>query len=137
MPLAKRGSSLDTEPVINITPLIDVVFVILIAFIIIAPLLEKEQVHLAQAGINHESISINSQSPIQIHVREDNTLLLNGIVVSSEDLASELIKTRQLYPQARPQVFHDKQAHFGTYQKLKNCLEQTGFEEMDIVLAPS
>jgi len=137
MSLVRRRSCLETEPVINITPLIDVVFVILIAFIIVAPLLEKEQVELAQAGVHHESISMNDSSPIQIHVRADNTLLLNGVVVAFEDLTPQLIKIRQLYPQARPQVLHDKKAHFGTYQKLKNGLEQTGFEEMDIVLAPA
>jgi len=137
MPLVKRRTSLETEPTINITPLIDVVFVILIAFIIVAPLLEKEQIELASAGMHHESISMNGSSPIQIHVRADNTLLLNGIVVPLDDLSPQLIKIRQLYPQARPQVFHDKKAHFGTYQRLKTCLEQTGFEEMDIVLAPA
>jgi len=47
MPLVKRRTALETEPTINITPLIDVVFVILIAFIIVAPLLEKEQVELS------------------------------------------------------------------------------------------
>ena len=40
----------DEEPLINLTPLIDVVFVVLIMFIVIAPMLEVERVELASAG---------------------------------------------------------------------------------------
>jgi len=135
MQLMRRRPREIVEPTINITPLIDVVFVILIAFIIIAPLLEKDQVQLA-AGAHNETIS-DSSGPIQIHVRSDNSILLNGLITPLNELPERLFDTRKLYPDARPQVFHDKRALFGTYQTLKNMLEQAGFEEVDILLSPS
>jgi len=132
----RRKKPVETaEPTINITPLIDVVFVILIAFIIVAPLLERDQVQLA-SGENHEAVSMHETSPITIHVRADNTILINGRQIASNDLKKELFNEHQLHPNAHPQVFHDKRAQFGTYQSLKNTLEQLGFDEMDIVLAP-
>jgi biopolymer transport protein ExbD len=76
-------------------------------------------------------------SPIQIHVRADNSVLFSGTVTSLEELPQKLFMARRQFPQARPQVFHDKRAQFGTYQSLKNCLERAGFDEMDIVLSPS
>ena len=41
---------LPEEPLINLTPLIDVVFVVLIAFMLIAPVLEIDKVDLAVSG---------------------------------------------------------------------------------------
>ena len=76
-------------------------------------------------------------SPIQIHVRADNVILLSGVRISFDDLPSKLTLLKQQYPQAKPQIFHDRRARFGTYQELKNCLELVGFDEMDIVLSPS
>lgn len=136
--LRKRHVDLQ-EPTINLTPLIDVVFVVLIAFILVAPLLDRDQVELANGGNlpSHAPLSMRDASPIQIHVRADNVILLSGVRISLDDLPSKLASLRQQYPGAKPQVFHDRRAHFGTYQALKNCLEQVGFDEMDIVLAPS
>lgn len=137
--LARRRTVELQEPVINITPLIDVVFVVLIAFIMVAPLLDRDQVQLAP-GANlpsHVPLSMKEASPIQIHVRADNTILFAGMLTSLEDLPTKLISAKQQFPQAHPQIFHDKRAHFGTYQALKNSLEMAGFDEMDIVLSPS
>ncbi len=137
--LARRRTVELQEPIINLTPLIDVVFVVLIAFILVAPLLDRDQVQLA-SGANvpsHVPLSMKEASPIQIHVRADNTILFAGMLTSIDDLPQKLFTARQQFPQAHPQVFHDKRAHFGTYQALKNCLEKAGFDEMDIVLSPS
>lgn len=137
--LSRRRTVDPQEPIINLTPLIDVVFVVLIAFILVAPLLERDQVQLAP-GANtpsHAPLSMKEASPIQIHVRSDNTILISGTVTTIDDLPQKLFTARQQFPHAHPQIFHDKRAHFGTYQALKNCLERVGFDEMDIVLSPS
>jgi biopolymer transport protein ExbD len=127
------------EPVINLTPLIDVVFVVLIAFILVAPLLDRDQIELAGGGSlpSHVPLAMRDTSPIQIQVRADNSIFFLGNKISLEELQKRLTIAKNQYPQAKPQVFHDKRAHFGTYQAIKNCLEQVGFDEMDIVLVPS
>lgn len=128
------------EPTVNLTPLIDVVFVILITFIVIAPLLELDRVELADASSNiaySQSISVQEASPIAIHVRQDNVILVNGNPVSIDQLTQYLIQAKQRYPNARPQLFHDKKAQFGTYQSVKNAAETAGFNQMDVILKPS
>lgn len=132
------GSREIAEPTVNLTPLIDVVFVILIMFIVVAPLLELDRIELA--GTNADPldgpITVQETSPISIHVRKDNTILLNNQVVSIEQLPALLKNAKQRYPKARPQLFHDKYAHFGTYQSVKNAAESAGFEQMDVILKP-
>ncbi|MDB6081908.1 MAG: hypothetical protein JWO53_1180 [Chlamydiia bacterium] len=135
---SRKSLTTPQEPIINITPLIDVVFVVLIAFIVIAPLLEMDRIALAQGSQKaHAPIHFQDTSDIQIHVYEDNTIAFNSQKISLQDLPRLLIDARQKYPKARPQLFHDKKAYFGTYQAVKNKLEASGFEEMDIVLSPT
>ncbi len=126
------------EPTINLTPLIDVVFVILIMFIVIAPLLELDKVELAQGpNVPQTSTSVQETSPIAIHVLQDNTVKFNGQTVTVQELTPLLKKAKFDYPKVNPQVFHDRRAHFGTYQAVKNSAEEAGFSELDIILKPA
>jgi biopolymer transport protein ExbD len=127
------------EPTVNLTPLIDVVFVILIMFIVIAPLLELDKVELADAASDpgHGTVSVQENSPISIHVRKDNTIWYNKQIVTADQLLVLLKDAKARYPTARPQLFHDRSAHFGTYQAVKNAAESAGFTQLDIVLKPA
>jgi len=126
------------EPGVNLTPLIDVVFVILIAFIVLAPLLELDRVELADASSAPQdgSISVQEASPIAIYVRQDNTIVVNGQPMTLVQLIEYLKQAKKQYPKAKPQLFHDRKAHFGTYQAVKNAAETAGFQQMDIILKP-
>lgn len=127
------------EPTVNLTPLIDVVFVILIMFIIIAPLLEQDQVELAEAPhlSMQTSKAVQESSPITIHVHADNTIWFNNQVMTVAQLTEKLKQAKSRFPTTNPQVFHDKRAHFGTYQSVKNAAEEAGFTQMDIILKPA
>jgi biopolymer transport protein ExbD len=132
----RKNNGLD-DPSINLTPLIDVVFVVLVMFIIVAPLLEIDSIQLAgSSGLDHRPLDPNT-SHIHIHVQADDTILINKHVVPQGQLKEYLQFLKQQVPNERPQVYHDKRARFGTYQNLKNSLEELGFEEMDIILQPS
>ncbi|MBJ7448858.1 MAG: biopolymer transporter ExbD [Parachlamydiales bacterium] len=124
---------------INLTPLIDVVFVILIMFIVIAPMLEMDLVELATSGPNAKEISttLQDKSPISIHVKSDNTVWFNRQKVTIPELEKLLSKAHEQFPKATPLLFQDKKARFGTYQTVKNCAENAGFTELDVLLSPS
>jgi biopolymer transport protein ExbD len=135
--LRARQESID-EPTVNLTPLIDVVFVILIGFIIIAPLLEMDKVELAEASSAPLAVSASVQQmgPIAIHVHQDNSIWIKKRAVQMPELAAFLKDAKTRYPEATPQLFHDKRGQFGTYQNVKNALEAAGFEHMDVILKP-
>lgn len=140
--MARRSRSMQLismeEPLVNLTPLIDVVFVILITFIVVAPLLELDRVELADASAepSKESLSVQETSPITIYVHRNNTITYNQQPITLEALTERLRTAKASYPNARPQLFHDKQAHFGVYQSIKNAAEAAGFQQMDIILKP-
>jgi biopolymer transport protein ExbD len=127
------------EPIINLTPLIDVVFVILIMFILIAPLLKLDRIELADGPnvIQSSGTSLQEISPITIHVHHDNTIWFNEKVTNPATLIGQLKEAKDKFPHAYPQVLHDKKAHFGTYQAVKNAAEEAGFSHIDIILKPA
>ena len=133
-----RGDSSSEETHINLTPLIDVVFVVLIMFIIIAPMLELDRIQLASSAQkdSKEVAVVQENSPVAIHVRENNSILMNNRIVSEKELIQLLKEAKRAHPQKIPQLFHDKKAHFGTYQTVKNAVEIAGFEQLDIILQP-
>jgi biopolymer transport protein ExbD len=125
------------EPVVNLTPLIDVVFVILFTFIVVAPLLEVDKIQLAKsASAKEQHHSPEKHSPVVIHVFENDELTFNQQDVVLEDLPLLLLKAKAQYPEAKPQLFHDKKATFGTFQEIKNAAELAGFLELDVILKP-
>jgi biopolymer transport protein ExbD len=124
------------EPVMNLTPLIDVVFAILITFIVIAPLVEIDDVQLAFSSGKEIEMDRLSKEPVIVHVKADGEIVINKQKIAQSELKQVLRKLKESYPDAIPQVYHDKRAAFGTYQTLKNSFESVGYERMDIVLLP-
>ena len=128
----------EEEPLINLTPLIDVVFVVLIAFMIIAPLLDIDRVQLASGpDASHKKEALQQTSPLSITVRQDNTIWVKGHQITLSDLEAWLTQEKKTHPGATPKLLQDSRAEFGTYQEVKNRVEACGFEELDVVLQPS
>lgn len=121
------------EGLLNLTPLIDVVFVILVMFILIAPMIEIDRIRLAE-GPHREKQTQTHQKSLTIHVREDNTILINHIKVPLHELETAIKVMKETYPSATPQLFQDKAARFGTYQIVKNALEKSGYTTLDVIL---
>jgi biopolymer transport protein ExbD len=126
------------EPTVNLTPLIDVVFVILIMFILVAPLLDLDRIELADAPNERTTANfeVHEKSPVSVHVHRDNTIWLNEKKVNADELIRLLKELKLKYPNAKLQLYQDKRGEFGTYQAVKNAAEQAGFQNMDIVLKP-
>jgi len=136
--MRQRKRRIIPEAEMNLTPMIDVCFVVLIMFIVIAPLLEMERIDLASGPPldSQSAIAVQEKSPIAIYVFEDDTLAFNKQKVNITQLKTALQLAKQKNPAARPQLFHDRKAKFGTYQTVKNTLEAAGFTELDLILKP-
>lgn len=136
--LSLLKEELEDDANVNLTPLIDVVFVVLIMFILVAPLVEIDRIHLAGAGDEKKAdmTSFHENGEIKIHVYKDNTIWLNGVPIDLIDLKKELTQLHHINPTISPQIFHDREAYFGTYQSVKNAAEAAGFESLDVILKP-
>ncbi len=129
------SSKSEEESLVNLTPLIDVLFVVLILFILIAPFLEFDRISLASGGEASEQNHLPvHHSSLKIQVFADNTIRVNKMDVLLEEFTDIMKQYQKELPSAVPQIYLDKQTFFGTYQMLKNGLEAAGFEQMDVIL---
>lgn len=126
------------EPSINLTPLIDVVFVILIVFLVAAPLLDLEEVDIAQAAPHSldKSKPVQSNSPVTVYVRKDDSIWFQDKQRDKEDLREALAEAHLRYPSVTPQLVQDRRSQFGTYQEVKNAFETAGYSELELILRP-
>lgn len=132
-----RINNFQSEPLddifINLTPLIDVVFVVLVAFILIAPFFEVEKIDLANSTPSGLT-ALEEKGKIVIYVRGDDSIWLNNNPVTEQELIAHLSRLKKQNPGLIPQLFQDRKATFGTYQNVRSAAEKAGFESLDVVL---
>ena len=125
----------DDGELINLTPLLDVLFVILIMFMLIAPLMEIDRIALAPGNhLDKHHPALTPSSHIKIYIQRDNTIWIGNEKIPYESLSLKLSSLKLQFPSDKPQLFLDDGAHFGLYQRIKNCMENLQFESLDIFL---
>ncbi len=81
-----------TKPDINVTPLVDVVLVLLIIFMVITPLLVKQfWTHLPeQEKKKVQQKALQSEEPLVLQILKEKKLLVNGVQVGFNELSERL-----------------------------------------------
>lgn len=89
---AGRGKGL--TPDMNVTPLIDVVLVLLIIFMAMAPLMgRKFWVHTPQQEkeeVEKEELAKDPNPPLVLRIEADQSIAINGVVVGPDELSMRL-----------------------------------------------
>lgn len=127
-----RRRAVFPDPQINLTPLIDVVFVILVMFIIVVPMLRVDKVDLATSSKKETP----STPQLSLHLFQDGTVTLNSKQIPLSKLPSVLHALKEKNPQSTLALFPDKQATFGSFQQIKEIIENAGFEKLDVIVKP-
>ena len=119
---------------INLTPLIDVLFTVLVLFIVISPFLDIESIQLGQKGA--EAVGQRAKRKIRIFVQKNEQIKINDTPVTIKQLPVVLQELKKTFHEDTVELYQDKKSPFGTYLQIKHALEQAGFEEMDLVVQP-
>ena len=81
-------------PTMNVTPLVDIVLVLLIIFMVITPLLTKRfWIHTPRQEkqeVQKADLQNDPSPPLVLHVGADRTILVNGASVGFEELSERL-----------------------------------------------
>ncbi|HLM52857.1 MAG TPA: biopolymer transporter ExbD [Pseudoxanthomonas sp.] len=120
---------------INVTPLVDVMLVLLIIFIITAPLMaHKVQIELPEATLNQDpEDAVNRPSPITIAVKEDGTIYWNDEKISKEILESRLSSAAQLTPQPPLNLRGDRTTRMSTINEITRIAQGQGMLDIGFV----
>jgi len=116
---------------INVTPFIDVILVLLIIFMIAAPLATVD-VNVNLPGLTAEPQK-RPDKPIFLTIKADHTLALGDNPVPREELASALLaqtnreKSQPIFLRA------DKSLPYGDFAEVINLLRRSGFLKIALV----
>lgn len=119
---------------INVTPLVDVMLVLLVIFMVTAPIIQQGvQVNLPQTKA---SAIAGSEEPLIVTVAKDGKIYLNDNVVSLPDLGTKLTAIRKLQLDKQVYLRADQDVRYGTVMKTIAEIKQAGIEKLGMVSRP-
>ena len=119
---------------INVTPLVDVMLVLLVIFMVTAPIIQQGvQVNLPQTKA---SAIAGSEEPLIVTVAKDGKIYLNDNVVSLPDLGTKLTAIRKLQSDKQVYLRADQDVRYGTVMKTIAEIKQAGIEKLGMVSRP-
>ncbi len=124
------GSGLMAD--INVTPLVDVMLVLLIIFMITAPLMShKIKVELPKANPNQTAA--DKMVPIDLAIREDGTMYWNDNAVSNAELKARLAVEAMKTPQPELQIRADKTIEYRTIWDVMSAAKGAGMVHVGFI----
>jgi biopolymer transport protein ExbD len=121
-PIVVRPVS-DCKSDINVTPLVDVVLVLLIIFMVVMPLLEKE---LAVRIPDREQVAPPEDVPVEqivVHLQRSGQLEINGAPVASGPAYVDALRTRLQARSPKDRVVFVDPEGEASYKRLVEAFE--------------
>jgi biopolymer transport protein TolR len=125
---AKGGLKAD----INVTPLVDVMLVLLIIMMLIAPMLQKGvDVKLPQAANSTDKPETQEQTVVA--VTADKRMFLNGIPIREDDLLSQIQTLLESKKEKVVLIKADEDAPYSAVMATMDRLRQAAIENIGLV----
>ena len=119
---------------INVTPLVDVMLVLLIIFMITAPLMShKIKVELPKANLDKKDESLPPVPPITVTVKDDGTLYWNDQPVDKNLLESQLSVEAQKTPQPELNLRGDTTTKYQVIREVTDMAQAQGMRKIGYV----
>ena len=120
---------------INVTPLVDVMLVLLVIFMITAPLL-TQGLTVALPTAEGKSFEMASNNPARIQITSSGAVYLDGVAAGSRDLELTLgpmLRSRRI---KRALLEADKAVPYGRVVAVLDIMNRAGVEQLGMVTQP-
>jgi len=119
---------------INVTPLVDVMLVLLVIFMVTAPIIQQGvQVNLPQAKTNAIP---GTEAPLIVTVAKNGKIYLNDNALSLNELGQKLRAIKKLQVDKQVYLRADQDVRYGTVMKTIAEIKQAGIEKLGMVTRP-
>ncbi len=134
-----RQSGLKLMNQINVVPYIDVMLVLLVIFMVTAPLAPPGQIELPQVG----KTSAPPMQPMEVSVRSDSTLWLRDRAqgaaeskVTRNDLVKAIREKQKANPQQAVVIAADKDVRYEAVLDVMDMLQQNQVAKVGLLARP-
>ncbi|QDT65740.1 ExbD/TolR family protein [Calycomorphotria hydatis] len=133
MPLKTQGIE---EPTLNLTPMIDIVFLLIIFFMVGARFTQDERRVEIRLPSTAEKLSLTPlPDPITIGVKPDGDLLLNGQPITGGDLSQQLMNAKENYPGQAVVLKGDEAVPYQSVVDVLVICRQAGIDNISLALS--
>jgi biopolymer transport protein ExbD len=131
----ERGNA-PSQPMadINVTPLVDVMLVLLVIFIITAPLLAYA-IRLDLPDVKAAPATSRADT-IRLAIEADGTLRWDASVIDPEQLKTRLAEAARKEPQPELHLLADKAARYESIARVLSAAQEAGIVRMGFVTDP-
>ena len=134
MALVSRDEGKKVNSNINVTPMVDVMLVLLIIFMVITPMLtNKVNVNLARTTNATTMDDANKEDAVIIAVTRDSKIYLGQDQTSLESLGSQVKDRLENKPTKIVYFRADARAHYGSVEDAIDAVRTAGVEEVGLL----
>jgi biopolymer transport protein ExbD len=126
-----QRQSLSTLSEINVTPLLDLAFVLLIIFMITTPLLESSM-NLVIPSSGAKTPSINRSQVQTVSIDRTDTIRFNNQIVDLETLTTQLTQLKQTNPDVAIVIRPDRDLAVQKLIGLMDAVQRAGITKVGI-----
>ena len=119
---------------INVTPLVDVMLVLLVIFMVTAPMMQTG-VAVDLPAVSDAPLETD-ESPLVVSVTRDGMLYLNDTGLDLEELTTKLRAIHQENPQKKIYLRGDHAATYGIVVGVIAALKAAGIEQLGMITEP-
>ena len=115
---------------INVTPFVDVVLVLLVIFMVTAPIIAKDLMNVRLPKT--ESGDGKGMSTLGLSVNKQGQVLLNGVPITDEGLRAEVKKTLASDKDAQAIIAGDVETQYGNIVRVIDIVKSAGLQKFAI-----
>lgn len=118
---------------INVTPLVDVMLVLLVVFIVTAPLLTNAiPINLPKT----ESVApVEQKDPLVVSIDDKGKVFINKDEIQADLLETNLQAARTKNPDVRVQLQADNGVNYGEVARAMASIERAGISKLSVITA--
>ncbi|RDI99101.1 biopolymer transporter ExbD [Dyella solisilvae] len=117
---------------INVTPLVDVMLVLLIIFMITAPLM-SHRITVVLPTANPKVADTEQVEPMDLAVKPDGTMYLNDVEVTEGELKAQFAVAASKTPQPELQIRADKTTEYKVVKKILASAKEQGMVHVGFI----
>jgi biopolymer transport protein ExbD/biopolymer transport protein TolR len=132
MALAKRVGTFNSE--INVTPMVDVMLVLLIIFMVITPMLQKGQnVDLAKTNNPIAMEDADKEDAILVAITKDGSIFFDTEKVSLENLQAKVQDKLSNKADKKIYIKADSRSRYGTVVQAVDAVRTAGVDQVGLL----